>query len=130
MFRRVVIMLALMLSALLGVGAYALSQSMSSLPPLFVGLNCNPTPNCGEAFNSRLRQRFPMATTETDLTRELRLEGFQLDPALRAPQRRLIFDRRGNAVSDNCRRTAEVNWSADEAGHLTAISGSYAKECL
>jgi hypothetical protein len=129
MFKRIALVFTLTLFALVGAGAYVFSKPFPPLPSLFVGLACNPTPNCGEAVNLRLQQRFPFGSAETGLIQELRSEGFQPVADLSAPQRKFVFDRLGDVIHDVCRRSGEVNWSADNAGHLTVVSGSYVTSC-
>ena len=129
-FRHAVFLFALTLFGLVCGVAYFVSKPFPPLPSPFVGLACNPSPNCGEAVNLRLRQRFPIGMAETELRQALLSEGFQPASELGASQRKFVFDRMGDVIHDVCRRSGEVNWSADDAGRLTSISGSYETDCL
>jgi hypothetical protein len=62
------------------------------------------------------------------MVHELRLEGFQRGTALRAPKRVATFTLIGS-FSNISRRDWAVVWSANDAGRLTSISGSYAVSC-
>jgi hypothetical protein len=83
-----------------------------------------------DRFSEQVRSRFPPGSPEAELVRELSLEGFRPATDLRAPRREAVFDRLGDFIHDICRRGGSIYWSADDVGHLTAVSGSYFIDCL
>jgi hypothetical protein len=96
------------------------------LPGLIQGLPYAVNPEVGsEAFTRRLRERFAIGSPETELIRELWLEGFLPQTDLGAPLRRAVFEQPGI-----CRSTAIVSWSADQTGRLGILSGGYNFVCL
>ena len=80
-------------------------------------------------FSQKLHDRFPIGSLESDLIRELWLEGFLPTTDLRAPKRIAEFNRFGDVIHDICRRGGAVYWSADETGLLTALSGQFFVHC-
>jgi hypothetical protein len=99
-----------------------------ALPALLQGLDDKHDDASQQAFVQRLRERFPPGTTEAELIRELRNEGFLLKTDMRAPKRAASYDRAAG-LQDVCRRGGNVHWSADEAGKLSAISGGFYVYC-
>ncbi len=112
-------------SVLAVLGARPFLADFPQLPALLQNL-----PPHGEAkFSERLRDRYPIGSPETALILELWLEGFRPTTDLSAPLRKAGFDRPGDFIHDACRRRGTVNWSADAAGRLTAISGNFSVDC-
>ena len=97
------------------------------VPPLVEGLSFTGNGDQPE-FTQRLQDRFPLGSPEVEMVHELRLEGFQRGTALRAPKRVATFTLIGS-FSNISRRDWAVVWSANDAGRLTSISGSYAVSC-
>lgn len=76
-------------------------------------------------FDRRIRERFPVGSSEEQLTAELRGADFHPAWEQKAGWRHASYDRPGLP----CRTFAHVQWQA-EAGRITAISGSYSRSCL
>ncbi|WP_051134024.1 hypothetical protein [Methylocystis sp. ATCC 49242] len=78
-----------------------------------------------QAFLTRLRARFPAGTTEAEVSAALLEQGFKMG---RAGERVATYDRQAG-IRDKCRRSGNVRWSADAAGHVSEISGGYYQHC-
>jgi hypothetical protein len=82
-------------------------------------------------FDSRVRTRFPIGSTESDMARELRREGFIRDDwsFVIGQGAEAKATRREDRVV--CRQAAYIFWRADHEGRLTSIRGVYRVEgCL
>jgi hypothetical protein len=98
------------------------------LPALLQGLTDAHDAASQKAFVERLRKRFPLGSSEAELMRELRDEGFLPKKDGRPSPREASYDRAAG-LQDICRRGGIVRWSADEAGKLTDISGGFYVYC-
>jgi hypothetical protein len=112
--------------ALLSLGSFAAWNKPASLPPLLQGINGDSFRNTDEPgeFNHRLKERYPVGSSEAVLIRELAAEGFKLGRSPNAAIRTATFQRLGG-LSDLARRDACVSWTTDDEGRLTSISGHY-----
>lgn len=82
-------------------------------------------------FDARVRTRFPVGSTEVDMTRELQREGFTRDDwsFVIGQGAEAKATRREDRVM--CRQAAYIYWRANPQGRLTSIRGSYRVErCL
>jgi hypothetical protein len=75
-------------------------------------------------FERRLRERFPVGSSEAALVRELLAQGFKPNTAVGAATKRASFQRMGS-FPDLARRDACVFWTVDEEGKLASITGHY-----
>jgi|GEM_PF-4707946 hypothetical protein len=100
-------------------------------PPLLAGLPQKGgfSPSETQELTDRLVATFPIGSRESELVRELWLQGFRPVTDLSAHERRATFDtdRRQFNV---CVTDGVVSWSADDGGRLTAISGVVNRACL
>jgi hypothetical protein len=128
--RRLAALAGVGLAAIVGTYIYMRSSQFPAMPPLLRNLPGNSLdPHSQEMFSQKVRDRFPVGSFEADLIRELWLEGFLPQTDLRAPKRIARFDRFGDIIHDICRRDGAVYWSADDTGHLTAVSGEFHVHC-
>ena len=111
--------------AVLFLGSVAAWYKPASLPLLLQGINADSfnTDGPGE-FDRRLKERYPVGSSEAVLIRELSTEGFKLGTSSGSATRTATFLRLGG-LSDLARRDACVSWIADDKGRLTSISGHY-----
>jgi hypothetical protein len=79
-----------------------------------------------QGFDDRLRQRFPIGSSEDKLLGFLVSENFVPDWRRRDDPNASFFVQNGLI----CQRSARVVWRADAAGTLTEIRGSYGSQCL
>jgi hypothetical protein len=79
-----------------------------------------------QEFDDRLRQRFPVGSSEDKLLGFLASENFVPDWRRRDDPNASFFVQNGLI----CQRSARVFWRADAAGTLTEIRGSYGSQCL
>lgn len=82
-------------------------------------------------FDTRVRARFPIGSTEYDMARELQREGFTRGDwsFVVAQGTEAIATRREDRVV--CRQAAYIYWRATPQGRLTSIRGVYRVErCL
>jgi hypothetical protein len=77
-------------------------------------------------FDDRLRQRFPIGSSEDKLLGFLASEDFVPDWRRRDDPNASFFVQDGLI----CQRTARVFWRATAAGTLTEIRGAYGSQCL
>jgi hypothetical protein len=123
--------------ALLALGAVATTWNKPvPLPPLLQGIKRDPLPRTdvpGE-FERRLKERFPVGSSEAALVRELLAEGFKPNTAVGVATKTATFQRmslslscggRGGGYCDLARRDAYVSWTVDEEGKLASITGHY-----
>lgn len=124
--RALVLIIALALVA--GISSYLTTISASRepdprpLPALADGLSPGAA-TARQEFADRVRARFPIGSTERALMLELWSEGFEHPGD--ASKHWASLDRRGPP----CARNWTVTWTTDEAGHLTAIDGTYIPSC-
>jgi|GEM_PF-3975492 len=77
--------------------------------------------NVDSPYDAQLRRIFPAGSSEQDLRETLERQGFEFGDGRRAVAR----------WSDLvCGYFANVEWEADEAGRVTAVSGDYGSACL
>jgi hypothetical protein len=107
----------------------AVHRQFPPLPRLLDGLTGNPNSEDRYKFTAKLTARFPVGTPEIEVMRALWLDGFQPMTGPHADPRTAVFIRFGDFVHDICRRDANVHWSADGQGRITAISGGYDTGC-
>jgi hypothetical protein len=101
------------------------------LPALLRGLPENGAGVTGSRqLTHRLQVEFPIGSAESKLVRELWLEGFTPVSDLGAAERFVSFTRMGDFIHDICRADAQVRWSADNGGHLVAVTGGYWRTCF
>jgi hypothetical protein len=114
---------ALMLPVSAVVKAWATS---APLPTLLQGVKSDSFPFRGKPgeFDQRIKERFPVGSSEAALVRELWVEGFYPVTPLDAATRQAHFERLGN-LSDLARRDASVSWTADDKGRLMSIEGHF-----
>jgi hypothetical protein len=101
---------------------------MSNAPPLPALLQAVPIPKFpydSKEFTQLLLKRFPLGSPEHDLIRELWQEGFQPGPNWTMSKMQASFDSQGI-----CRIQSNVDWTADNMGHLTSLRGDYEETCL
>ncbi len=98
------------------------------IPPLLQNLPRSGPPTDQGKITERLRARFPMGSSETEVIRELWLEGFS-PVTLQDPQRVAEFDTLGKGGFDVCRIHGRVSWTADNNGRVIAISGGSVSSC-
>lgn len=77
-------------------------------------------------FDNRIRDRFPPGSSEDALVDYLVGEKFVPDWRRRDGPNASVLRLTGLV----CEKVIRVNWQADAAGVLTAVSGSYASHCL
>ncbi|ATQ67321.1 MULTISPECIES: hypothetical protein [Methylosinus] len=99
-------------------------RSAPSMPELLLGLGDSQAQGAQEAFQARLRERFPPGSPETAMVRALQEQGFRID--LR--RKEAGFDRAAD-LEDHCRRGGAARWSADAEGRIAEISGGYYIHC-
>lgn len=79
-------------------------------------------------FDARVRTRFPIGSTEVDMTRELQREGFTRDDWS------FVIGQGAEAKATRredrfiCRQAAYIYWRADPRGRLISIRGTYRVE--
>jgi hypothetical protein len=132
-----------------------------SRPPILDSVQCDASTDCGAAsheFNSVVRGRFPIGSSESALEKELLAEGFErLYPASVArctleqelpsaavgmavvncpswdanwnPQHALVY-RYSKGLGSACGYEAGVLWSSDEQKRITHIEGYYEARCI
>jgi hypothetical protein len=108
-------------------GALLLSACASPTPPIAQGLPKVFVPTSD--FDARIRQRFPIGSSEGSLITELRAEKFTITE-IQDPSDQ--YRRRAYYESQNfpCKETWAITWAADQ-GHITAIQGRNSGElCL
>lgn len=82
-------------------------------------------------FDGRVRKRFPIGSSESEMAGELQREGFIRDDWSFVTRQgaEAKASRREDRVM--CRQAAYVYWRADRQGRLTSIRGTYRVEaCL
>jgi hypothetical protein len=77
-------------------------------------------------FDGRLRERFPIGSSEDKLAAFLANEGFFPDWRRRDAPNASFFVQSGLI----CRKIVRVFWRADAAGVLTDVRGSYESQCI
>jgi hypothetical protein len=82
-----------------------------------------------QPFTQRLIDRFPLGSNESDLIRELWLEGFRPVTDLKATRREASYETPLHQFNV-CRTFGTVFWSADDAGRLSALTGRKLDVCL
>jgi hypothetical protein len=116
--------------ALLALGAVATTWNKPvsvSLPPLLQEIKADALTRKGfepGEFERRLRERFPVGSSEAALARELLAEGFKPNTAVGASTKMATFLRMGH-LPDLARRDAYASWTVDEEGKLASITGHY-----
>jgi hypothetical protein len=77
-------------------------------------------------FDGRIRERFPIASSEDKLVDFLGSEGFFPDWRRRDKSNSSFFVQSGLI----CQKIVRVFWRADAAGVLTDVRGTYESECI
>lgn len=95
------------------------------LPPLLDNLPDSKTEADQAVFLARLDRAFPAGLAESDLLDALAAQGFT---RVGASERVATYDRRAG-LSDKCRRSGNLRWSADAAGHVVKLTGGYYQHC-
>lgn len=95
-----------------------------AVPELLQGLGESEKSENQQAFERRLKERFPTGSPEAALVGALRDQGFRIDSA----RKEAAFDRAAG-FEDHCRRGGSARWSADAAGRIEEISGGYYIHC-
>jgi hypothetical protein len=108
-------------------GALLLSACASPTPPIAQGLPKVFVPTAD--FDARVRQRFPIGSSEDTLIAELRAEKFTITEIIDPSDQY-----RRNAYYESqifpCKETWAIKWAADQ-GQITAIQGRNSGElCL
>ncbi len=97
-------------------------------PPLLQGLDSAKTAPSKE-FDKRIQERFPIGTPVTELTEELRRQGFS-PVANGAPARDGYRSMSRPVEVPLCNVTASVGWTADEADRVATLAGTVWFVCL
>ncbi len=126
--RIVVILLVVGLS----VGSTLLWLQLEKLSPRSVPLTVGMTGDwttVTKRFDARVRQRFPIGSSESDMGNALSQQGFsQVDWGGATGTEHEAVRREDNFV---CRVAARIHWRATADGRLTSVRGSYNEEgCL
>lgn len=124
-----VFVVIVVVALILGGGAWLLDLVPMATPPIPLLLQSLPEQPSQEWFAQRLKEHFPMGSSEADLIRELWLEGFLPRTNLRVDHRTAEFDSGDKGGLRRCHLTANVSWTADDKGQLTGIDGAYTKAC-
>jgi hypothetical protein len=95
----------------------------SSVPPIARDLPSNIAAAEVE-FKERLKSRYLVGTTESDLVRGLQAQGFR-PPVSYRDSKYATF----STTSIPCELTWSVSWRADPEGKITDIDGSYSAAC-
>jgi len=112
--------------ALISLGSVATWSKPTALPLSLQGIEGDSFGNAdtpGE-FERRLKERYPVGSSEALLVRELSAEGFKLGTSLDAATKTATFQRLGG-LSDLARRDAYVSWETDDKGRLTSVLARY-----
>jgi hypothetical protein len=99
-------------------------RSAPSVPELLQGLGDAQAQGAQEAFQDRLRERFPPGSPEAALVRALQEQGFRIDHG----RKEAAFDRAAD-FEDHCRRGGSARWSTNAEGRIAEISGGYYIHC-
>src|SRR5215470_14150116 len=102
---------------MIGITATSVCACVGNPPRIARGLPENYA-QARPAFDQRVKERFPIGSTEAALVAELRRERFQIRETT---QPRSATRDVGQLV---CRRTYVVDWSASD-GKIAGISGNY-----
>ena len=95
------------------------------LPPLLQGIAGDFGGRDGpNAFDHRLKEQYPVGSSEAALVQELSAERFQLAIPPNTVTKTATFLRLGS-LTDIARRDAYVSWTVDDKGRLTSIAGHY-----
>jgi hypothetical protein len=107
--------------------ALFLAGCAAPVPPLAQGLPLGVTPESDQAFDERVRSRFPLASAADILLSELRREHFVIvshdftkDYELSASRSRESFP---------CKDTWRVYWNVKD-DKISALKGTYSMLCL
>jgi hypothetical protein len=101
-----------------GAGFRPLPEIVATLP--------NDESAFSQEFDDRLRQRFPIGSSEDKLLVFLASENFVPDWRRRDDPNASFFVQNGFI----CQKAARVFWRANAAGTLTEVRGSYESQCL
>lgn len=105
-------------------GAGRMAGGFHSLPDIAATLPGDES-QFGRELDGRVRERFPVGTSEDKLVDYLASEGF-------APEwRRRDAANAGAFVWSGllCTKTVRISWRADAAGALTQVNGAYESHC-
>jgi hypothetical protein len=96
-------------------------------PELLQGLGDSSAAGSQDAFVARLDARFPKGSSESALIAELLQEGFKMRKDVHPPVHEASYER-GASISDRCRQSGTVRWTA-EGDRLSSVNGGYSKHC-
>jgi hypothetical protein len=82
--------------------------------------------NFDQELNAKIREAFPIGSSEENLVLYLKAEGFMPDWRQRSEPNS------SSIIHDGliCKKTVHVFWRADAEGILTEVNGSYDSQCL
>ena len=113
----------LLMAAAFGVGR--LADGMRSLPEIAATLPGDEAQFSRE-FDERIRDRFPVGSSEDALVDYLASEHFAPEWRRRDGANAAVFVWSGLL----CAKTVRVLWRADATGRLTEVNGAYESHCL
>jgi hypothetical protein len=128
-FAFVILLLSVAAVSILGTLAWVWAREMAKpAPPLLSGLLGMGSSEQNVSFLNRIRQRFPIGSTETALAHALQREGFaQIDwGGTTGSPHQADWKRDGFPCMTNVR----VTWTADSHRRITSIDGFYGYACL
>jgi hypothetical protein len=102
-----------------------MTDGLHGLPAIAATLPGNESQFSGE-LNDRIRERFPIGTSEDSLIAYLAAENF-------APEWRRRDEPNASTFVWNgllCKKIIRIYWRADTSGALTDVNGSYESRCL
>ena len=112
---------------LLATAAFAAGRFSSFRPfPEIVATLPGDESEFSREFDGRIRERFPIGSSEDKLLTLLANEGFFPDWRSRDNPNASFFVQSGLI----CQRIARVFWRADTTGALTDVHGSYESRCI
>ena len=112
---------------LLAIAAFAVGRFSSFRPfPEIVATLPGDESDFSREFDGRIRERFPIGSSEDKLVDFLGSEGFFPDWRRRDNPNASFFVQRGLI----CQKIVRVFWRADTTGALTDVHGSYESRCI
>ncbi len=102
-----------------------LAGSFHSLPEIVATLPGIES-DFSQEFDARIRERFPIGSSEENLIGYLTAEGFVPEWRQRNEANASVLVHAGLL----CEKSVRVFWRTDEAGMLTEIAGAYESQCI
>jgi hypothetical protein len=99
------------------------AQSQTPDSALIQGMDGKSWAEASAEFDRRVKSRFPIGTAESDLSRQLMADGFDL--MTWSPQAGEDKVAMLSWLTLTCRQQVAVYWQADSAGKISNIGGSY-----